>query len=46
MKTTFLYGDLEEKAYMQQPKGYEVIGNENCVCLIKKSLYDLKQSPM
>lgn len=30
---------------MQQPIGYEVQGKEDWVCLLKKSLYGLKQSP-
>ena len=30
---------------MQQPPGYEVQGQENLVCRLKKSLYGLKQSP-
>ena len=43
VKTSFLYGDLEEEIYMQQPQGYEVKGKENLVCRLKKSLYGLKQ---
>lgn len=46
VKTAFLHGDLEEKILMQQPIGYEVQGKEDWVCLLKKSLYGLKQSPM
>nr|GEV82420.1 retrovirus-related Pol polyprotein from transposon TNT 1-94 [Tanacetum cinerariifolium] len=42
VKTTFLYGNLEEVIYMRQPPGYE---QGNKVCLLKKSLYGLKQSP-
>ena len=30
---------------MQQLEGYVVIGKEDIVCLLKKSLYGLKQSP-
>ena len=30
---------------MQQPEGYEVKGEENLVCRLKKSLYGLKQAP-
>ena len=44
MKTAFLHGDLEEKIYMQQPKGFEVKGKENFVGKLKKSLYGLKQA--
>jgi hypothetical protein len=45
VKTSFLHGDLEEEIYMQQPQGYEVKGNENLVCRLKKILYRLKKSP-
>lgn len=45
VKTTFLYGKLEEKIYMQQPEDFEVKGKEDQVCLLKRSLYGLKQSP-
>ena len=30
---------------MQQPKGFIVSSKEDCVYLLKRSLYDLKQSP-
>nr|GEY44534.1 retrovirus-related Pol polyprotein from transposon TNT 1-94 [Tanacetum cinerariifolium] len=42
VNTTFLHGNLEEVIYMRQPSGYE---QGNKVCLLKKSLYGLKQSP-
>ena len=45
MKTTFLHGDLEEEIYMQQPEGFKETGKEDYVCLLKRSLYGLKQSP-
>lgn len=45
MKTAFLYGDLEETIFMQQPEGFILPGNENKACHLKKSLYGLKQSP-
>jgi len=45
VKTAFLHGELEEKIYMKQPKTYIQEGKENKVCLLKKSLYELKQSP-
>jgi len=44
-KTTFLHGELEEKIYMKHPKCYIQEGKENKVCLLKKSLYGLKQPP-
>ena len=45
VKTTFLNGDLDEEIYMDQPKGFEVQGQENKVCKLRKSSYDLKQAP-
>ncbi|CAM8937337.1 unnamed protein product [Rhodiola kirilowii] len=45
VKTAFLYGSLDETIYMSQPECF-VSGNaENTICLLKKSLYGLKQSP-
>jgi hypothetical protein len=45
VKTTFLNGELEEEIYMTQPDGLVVKGQENKVCKLVKSLYDLKQAP-
>ena len=45
VKIAFLYGDLEEDIYMQQPEGFAIQGNENQVCKLKKSIYGLKQAP-
>ena len=45
VKTTFLHGELEEQIYMHQPKGFIISRKEYHVCLLKKSLYGLKQSP-
>ena len=44
VKATFLYGDLEETIYMEQPLGFHVAGQEDKVCILRKSLYGLKQS--
>ena len=43
VKTTFLHGELKE-IYMKQSEGYIQEGKKNNVCLLKKSLYGLKQS--
>ena len=43
VKVTFLHGELEETVYMQQPEGF--VKDKNKVCLLRKSLYGLKQSP-
>ena len=40
-----MHGNLEEKIYMVQPSGYIDSDKAEHVCLLKKSLYDLKQSP-
>ena len=45
VKTTFLYGRLEEEILMSQLEGYVFPGKEDYVCKMKKSLYGLKQSP-
>jgi hypothetical protein len=43
VKKTFLNGDLEERFYMKQPKGFFMEGNEHMGCRLKKSIYGLKQ---
>lgn len=45
VKTAFLHGDLDETIYMQQPVGFVSRNEQSKVCLLKKSLYGLKQSP-
>jgi len=45
VKITFLHGELEEKIYMEAPKGFEDQFKSDQVCLLNKSLYGLKQSP-
>jgi hypothetical protein len=45
VETAFLHGDLEEDIYMDQPDGFIVLGKEDYMCRLKKSLYGLKQSP-
>ncbi|KAL0324836.1 UNVERIFIED_CONTAM: Retrovirus-related Pol polyprotein from transposon TNT 1-94 [Sesamum radiatum] len=45
VKTTFLYGELEEEIYTDQPEGFVAHGNERKVCKLVKSLYGLKQAP-
>ena len=43
--TAFLNGDLVELVYMEQPQGFEHGDRRKVVCLLKKSIYGLKQSP-
>lgn len=45
VKTAFLHGDLDETIYMRQPKSFVDKTKSNHVCLLRKSIYGLKQSP-
>ena len=44
VKTTFWKGNLGEKIYMDQPKGFSFEGKEHMVCKLKYSIYGLKQT--
>ena len=45
--TAFLYANIDEEVYIEQPQGFEKRGpnGEKLVCKLNKSLYGLKQSP-
>ena len=45
VKTAFLYGNVEEEIYVEQPTGYEEGCGSEDVCVLDKALYRLKQSP-
>ncbi|KAH9782190.1 Integrase catalytic domain-containing protein [Citrus sinensis] len=45
VKTAFVHGILQEEILMVQPEGYVDPEKPAHVCLLKKSLYGLKQSP-
>ena len=42
VKSAFLYGELSEDLFVEQPKGYEQKGNEHKVYKLHKALYGLK----
>ena len=42
-KTAYLHAPIDRDIYMEQPEGYEKVG-EKLVCKLKKSIYSLKQS--
>jgi hypothetical protein len=44
VKTAFLYGEVEEDIYVEQPDGFAREGDD-MVCQLTKALYGLKQSP-
>ena len=43
VKTAFLFGDLDEEIYLEQPEGFVKKGMENKVCRLRKAIYGLKQ---
>ncbi|CAK9821232.1 Retrovirus-related Pol polyprotein from transposon TNT 1-94 [Anthophora plagiata] len=45
VKTAFLYGDLQEEIYLDQPPGYKNDRLPDAVFKLHRSLYGLKQSP-
>jgi hypothetical protein len=45
IQNAFMHGYLSEKAFMQQPPGYEDPRHPTHVCQLKKAMYGLKQAP-
>ena len=39
VKTTFLFGELDEEIYMEQPEGFIEKGKEKKVCRLGKAIY-------
>ena len=44
VRITFLNADLVEDVFMSQPTSFEVVGKENIVCKLQKSIYGLKRA--
>ena len=43
IKSTYLYGELDEEIYMEQLEGFKIPGQENKVLHLQHALYGLKQ---
>jgi hypothetical protein len=46
VKTAFLYRELNEELYMEQPEGFKVKGQEGKVLHLKHAIYGLKQAAL
>jgi Reverse transcriptase (RNA-dependent DNA polymerase) len=46
VKTAFLYGELDEELFMEQPEGFKKKGHEHKVFHLKWALYKLKQAAL
>ena len=46
IKTAFLYGELNEELYIEQPEGFKVKGQEGKVLCLKHTIYRLKQATL
>ena len=46
VKTTFLFGELDDEIYMVQPEGFIVKGQESKVYRLWKAIYCLKQAAL
>lgn len=46
VKTAFMNEVIEEEVYVEQPQGFEVLGQDTHVCQLRQALYGLKQAPI
>ena len=46
VNTAFLYGELDEELYMEQPEGFKDPKNNTKVMRLKKAIYGLKQAAL
>jgi Reverse transcriptase (RNA-dependent DNA polymerase) len=46
VKTAFLYGELDEELYMEQPEGFKTKGQECKVLCLKRAIYGLRQAAL
>ena len=44
VKAAFLYGELDEELYMEQPKGFQVKSSKRLIFRLKRAIYRLKQA--
>jgi hypothetical protein len=44
VKSVFLYGELDEEIYMEQPQGFKIKGQETKVWRLHRAIYRLKQA--
>jgi len=46
VKSAFLYGQLDEEIYMEQPKGFKIHSQERKVLRLRRAIYGLKQAAL
>jgi len=46
VKSAFLYGQLDEEIYMEQPEGFKILGQERKVLHLRRAIYGLKQAAL
>jgi hypothetical protein len=45
VNTVFFNGEVEQEAYIEQPRGFVIHEKKSHACKLKKALYGLKQAP-